>query len=195
MIPPLVRKLLRDLTVPLVIIAALLCLFQMLWASVTARIVGQLSPFFNRLGASQGILPKEMEQVIFDGPGKIIRTLMGGERVNLERAMDLLSIGWVHPLMVTVFCIWAVGRAASAIAGELDRGTMELLLSQPLSRARLVLAHLIVDGVTIPLLCLSLWAGSALGAAIITPIEVRDYPQLRVVKQDPVRLAENLHVD
>src|SRR5262245_47517971 len=125
---PLVRKLLRDLAVPLGLIAALLCLFQMLWASVTARIVGELQPFFHRLGAAQKFMPKDMERVLFDGPGKIIRTLMGGERVDLERAMDLLSIGWVHPLMVTIFCIWAVGRAASAIAGELDRGTLELLL-------------------------------------------------------------------
>ena len=50
--------------------------------------------------------------------------------------MDMLSIGYVHPLMQTIFCIWAVGRASGAIAGEMDRGTMELLLAQPLARGR-----------------------------------------------------------
>src|SRR5260221_3699560 len=49
-------------------------------------------------------------------------------RINLDHAMDMLSIGYVHPLMQTLFCIWAIGRASGAIAGELDRGTMELLL-------------------------------------------------------------------
>ena len=48
--------------------------------------------------------------------------------------MDMLSIGYVHPLVQIIFCIWAVGRASGAVAGELDRGTMELLLAQPLSR-------------------------------------------------------------
>jgi len=31
------------------------------------------------------------------------------------------------------------------VAGELDRGTMELLLSQPVPRNRLILAHFLVD--------------------------------------------------
>ena len=69
--------------------------------------------------------------MFFQGPGKILRTLMGGERIQLDNAMDMLSIGYVHPLMQTIFCIWAIGRAAGAIAGEMDRGTMELLLAQP----------------------------------------------------------------
>jgi ABC-2 type transport system permease protein len=43
---------------------------------------------------------------------------------------------------------------------------MELLLAQPIARNRIVLAHLIVDYLTIPLLCLSMWAGSWLGAAL-----------------------------
>jgi hypothetical protein len=33
--------------------------------------------------------------------------------------MDMLSIGYVHPVMQFVFCISAVGRAAGAIAGEI----------------------------------------------------------------------------
>ena len=40
---------------------------------------------------------------------------------------------------------------------------MELLLAQPIRAASVVLAHLGVDVVVIPLLCLSLWAGTALG--------------------------------
>src|SRR5205814_1434679 len=63
------------------------------------------------------------------------------------------------------------GRAAGAIAGEIDRGTMELLLAQPVPRWRLVLAHLCVDLLTIPVLCLSLWAGTWLGTWLVGPIE------------------------
>ena len=56
------------------------------------------------------------------------------------------------------------------MAGELDRGTMELLLAQPLSRPRLILAHFGVDLVVIPLLCLSLWGGTCLGTWLVGPI-------------------------
>src|SRR5262249_51269934 len=88
--------------------------------------------------------------------------------------------------MQTVFCVWAVGRAAGAIAGELDRGTMELLLAQPLPRWRLLLAHLLVDLITIPALCLSLWGGTALGCWLIGPIQLRD-PGLKTKPPTPAQ--------
>ncbi|MBL8800099.1 MAG: ABC transporter permease subunit, partial [Planctomycetia bacterium] len=101
------------------------------------------------------------------GPGKLMQTLMGGEQIRLDNALDMLSIGYVHPLMQTIFCIWAVGRASGAIAGEIDRGTMELLLAQPIPRWRLIVAHFCVDWLVIPLLCLSLWAGNWLGVWLV----------------------------
>jgi ABC-2 type transport system permease protein len=70
---------------------------------------------------------------------------MGGESIQLDQVMDMLTIGYVHPLTQTILCIWAIGRASGAIAGEIDRGTMELLLAQPVPRSRVVLAHLAVD--------------------------------------------------
>ena len=110
----------------------------------------ELSPYFTQLAALAGQSLGDVQAKVFGGPGKIIRTILGGEQVNLDRAMDLLSIGYVHPLVQTIFCVWAVGRASGALAGELDRGTMELLMAQPVSRPRLVLAHFGVDLVTIP---------------------------------------------
>src|SRR5262245_58599456 len=136
----LVRKLLRDLRWSLLAVMLLLGLFQFLWAKITERILSKLSPLFVGLANQAGLDREQLEARIFEGPGKATRTLIGGEAVNLERAMDMLSIGYVHPLMQVIFCIWAIGRASGAIAGEIDRGTMELLLAQPLSRSRVVLA-------------------------------------------------------
>jgi ABC-2 type transport system permease protein len=172
----LVRKLLRDIWLPLSIVCLLLAAFQCLWFKITQRICGDLVPLITQLSSRGGVNAALVQDVLFQGPGKIMRTLMGGERIQLDNAMDMLSIGYVHPLMQTVFCIWAIGRAAGAIAGEFDRGTMELLLSQPLPRYRLVLAHLCVDALTIPILCLSLWGGNWLGKALVGPIEVNSLP-------------------
>src|SRR5438477_1179003 len=168
----LVRKLLRDLRLSLFAVGLLLLLFQALWAKITARIVGEIAPYLGVLTGGKSDSVKNFAAVLFAGPGKVIQNLIGGETIELDRAMHVLSIGYVHPLMQTVFCIWAVGRAAGAVAGEIDRGTMELLLAQPLARWRLVLAHLGVDLLTIPVLCLSLWAGTWLGTWLVGPIEV-----------------------
>jgi ABC-2 type transport system permease protein len=179
----LLRKLLRDVRVPLLVVALLLAAFECLWVKITERIAGQIVPFVG----VQIPLPK-LEQAIFQGPGKIVRTFMGGEDIKLNRAMDVLSVGYVHPLVQTILCIWAIGRAAGAIAGEIDRGTMELLLAQPVARSRLVLAHLAVDLLTIPVLCLALWAGTGLGVWLVGPIQV-NLPDLPVpVHVDPEKL-------
>jgi len=166
----LVRKLLRDARVGLLVTALLLAAFQCLWAKITSRILGELSPYFTQLASFGGKSIDDIQKELFEGPGEIVKTLIGGGRVDLERAMDMLSIGYVHPLVQTIFCIWAVGRASGALAGELDRGTMELLLAQPLARSRLILAHFCVDLLVIPALCLSLWAGTCLGTWLVGPI-------------------------
>jgi ABC-2 type transport system permease protein len=169
---PLVFKLLRDIRLPLFLVMLLLAGFQCFWVKFTERITGQLVPFFMGLAASKNISAFDVEQTLFQGPAKIVRTLIGGENISLDRAMSVLSIGYVHPLMQAVFAIWAVGRASGALAGEIDRGTMELLLAQPVRRSRVVLAHLCIDLLTIPLLSLALWGGTGLGTWLVGPITV-----------------------
>ena len=170
----LVRKLLRDLRIALFVVALLLWAFQCLWARITERILGDLSPFFRRLAAFGGLTEKNVQEKLFEGPGKLISTLIGGDSLTLNSAMDFLSVAYVHPLMVTIFCIWGIGRAAGAIAGETDRGTAELLLAQPLPRSRLILAHFCVDVITIPILCLSLWFGTWAGTSMMGPIKEKE---------------------
>ncbi len=198
----LIRKLLRDARVGLIVTAVLLAAFQCLWARVTSRILSDLSPYFAQLAAMANQTLGDVQNQVFGGPGKIIRTIIGGERVDLDRAMDLLSIGYVHPLVQAIFCVWAVGRASGALAGEIDRGTMELLMAQPVSRPRLVLAHLGVDWVVIPLICLSLWGGTWLGTWLVGPIRP-DTTDLKLspliaaaVKPEPEeQQRDRLHVD
>lgn len=194
-------KLLRDLRWNLLGVMLLLAAFQFLWARVTDRLLGTITPFFVGMAGMAKLTRLDVERFIFaDGFGSILRTIIGGEKVVLDRAMDLLSVGYVHPVMQFVFCIWAVGRASGAIAGEIDRGTMELLLAQPLARARLVLAHFLVDCVTIPCLCLALLAGNLLGAWAIDPIQVREQKQVmklpfELPTNDDPQLREQLKIE
>ncbi|HEX5270081.1 MAG TPA: ABC transporter permease subunit, partial [Gemmataceae bacterium] len=187
--------LLRDLRLPLFAVGTLLLLFQALWARITQRIVGEIAPYIGLLAGGKSDSLKNFANVLFAGPGKVIQTLIGGENIQLDRAMDILSIGYVHPVMQFVFCIWAVGRAAGAIAGEIDRGTMELLLAQPLARRRVILAHFYVDLLVIPALCLCLWAGNWLGYWLVGPIhvEVPDLPDLPIKLPPPD--SSRLHTD
>jgi ABC-2 type transport system permease protein len=74
-----------------------------------------------------------------DRSPELMRALMGG-----RESLDLLSPagyldGQVYALLVPLLLlIFAIGHGAGAIAGEEERGTLELVLANPVGRRRLV---------------------------------------------------------
>lgn len=167
----LVQKLLRDVRWGLLATVVLLAAFQCLWVKITQRTATQMAPMFQAMARMRGMDVKELERRVLSGPGRVMQSLIGGEQLRFDRAMDVLALGYIHPLMQVIFCLWAIGRAAGAVAGELDRGTMELLLAQPLPRSRVILAHFLVDLIVIPIVCLSLWGGLSLGVWLVGPLQ------------------------
>lgn len=165
----LVRKLLRDVRWPLLVIWLLLFLFSFMWVRVTHRVTTEISPYFNLIGGLAGAKQKDMEDVVFTGIGKVSQAVLGGSDIHYDRPTDFLAVALLHPVVVVLAFLWCVGRTAGAVAGELDRGTMELLLSQPVPRDRLILAHLVVDLLLIPLLCSSIMLGTHFGLASTGP--------------------------
>jgi ABC-2 type transport system permease protein len=182
----LYRKLLRDVRTPLVVVCVILALFSGLWVKIAQRVTTEIFPFFSGLAQARSFDPKIFDEVLFKGPGKVSQAVMGGADVRFDRAGDFLAVELLHPVVLALTCIWAVGRAAGAVAGELDRGTMELLLSQPVPRGRLILAHLLVDLTVIPALTLSIMLGTNLGLAAVGPFTV-DYSTLdKLEAQAPI---------
>jgi ABC-2 type transport system permease protein len=192
----LVRKLLRDARLPLAAVCGLLLAFSALWVKIAQRVTTEIAPFFNVLGQAQGIGKEVFDEVLFKGPGKVSQAVLGGADIQFDRPNDFLAVELLHPVVVLLAGLWAVGRAAAAVSGELDRGTLELLLSQPVPRNRLILAHFLVDCVVIPCVVLSVIAGTQVGLAAVGPFTV-DYavleklpPQARMlVKKGPPELA------
>lgn len=173
----LVRKLLRDARWPLLAVCLILFAFSAFWVKIAQRVTTEISPFFQGLALASRVNPKVLEQVVFKGPGKVSQAVLGGADVRFENPTDFLAVQMLHPVVIILTSLWAVGRAGAAVAGELDRGTMELLLSQPVPRNRLILAHLMVDAIVIPAVCLSVLAGTRFGLWAVGPFAV-DYSVL-----------------
>jgi ABC-2 type transport system permease protein len=182
----LIRKLLRDARWALLVVCILLCAFQMVWVKATQRVTTQVAPMFQVMAKKQNKKLEDVERQLFSGPGRIMQSVIGGDQLKFEKAQDVLSIGYVHPLMQVLFCLWAIGRAAGAVAGEIDRGTMELLLAQPVPRSRVILAHLCADLLLIPVLCLSLWGGLWAGTSLVGELK----PDMEVFKDFPLAIQE-----
>lgn len=68
------------------------------------------------------------------------------------------------PLLLIIF---AVGQGSAALAGEEERGTLDLLLANPISRTRALLEKLAALVVMTLGVAAALWAGLALGAPLV----------------------------
>jgi ABC-2 type transport system permease protein len=158
----LVRKFLRDARPALITVCVLLFLFAAFWVKITQRVTTEIVPMSRLLSQPFGD-SKALEKVFVRGPSKVSQAALGWGEMSFDRPTDFLAIGLLHPIVLVMCLVWGVGRAAGAIAGELDRGTMELLMSQPVPRNRLVLAHFLTDCVVLPVICLSFFAGTQFG--------------------------------
>ena len=173
----LVAKLLKDVRGGLIAVAVILFCFSAFWVKVAQRVTTEIAPFFNALREVQGVPKEAFDEILFKGPGKVSQAVMGGAEIQFDKPNDFLAVALLHPVVIILGCLWAVGRSGGAVAGELDRGTMELLLSQPVPRNRLILAHFLVDCLVIPALCLTVYAGTQLGLYLVGPFVV-DYSAL-----------------
>lgn len=176
----LFRKLFRDVRPALIVVCLLLFAFATFWVKIAQRVTVEISPVFTSVASVFG--DKNLFQnLMFKGPGKVSQAALGWGDLNFERPNDFLAMGMLHPIVLVLSLVWAVGRSAGAVAGELDRGTMELLMSQPVPRNRLIFAHFLVDLVVLPALCLAFFAGTQLGLALVGDF-VPDYSMLKSLK-------------
>ncbi len=176
----LVRKLLRDVRPALIVVCLVLFAFATFWVKIAQRVTSEIAPVFNSVALVFG--DKNLFQdIIFKGPGKVSQAALGWGDLNFERPNDFLAMGMLHPIVLTLAVVWAIGRAGGAVAGELDRGTMELLMSQPVPRNRLILAHFLVDLMVLPVICLAFFAGTQFGLALVGDF-IPDYTTLRNLK-------------
>jgi ABC-2 type transport system permease protein len=91
-----------------------------------------------------------------------------------------LGMTFDEPIVILCTIVWAISRGSDVVSGELGRGTLEMLLAQPISRTRLLLSHAVVAVGGLVLLVLALWAGMAVGVARTTVTETIPPPSIRI---------------
>jgi ABC-2 type transport system permease protein len=74
-----------------------------------------------------------------------------------------ISLGYDEPIVVFCVSIWAIARGSDCVSGELNRGTMEMLLAQPVSRLQVLFTQSAVNILGIVLLATSAWLGTFTG--------------------------------
>jgi ABC-2 type transport system permease protein len=106
---------------------------------------------------------------------EILRMLGSGEaargRIQLLRRMGIgeqsssvaiMVAFWNHPFIVLLISMWAISRGSVAVAAEVERGTMDLILSRPVARWAYLLSQVCVALAGLVILAGALWVGASI---------------------------------
>lgn len=99
--------------------------------------------FLDQLRAFERFLPVPLEQVL---------TYTGS-----------IALTFDEPVLIFCVVVWSISRGSDVVSGELGRGTLEMLLAQPISRLRMLACHAAVSVFGIAVLCSLAWLGLKLG--------------------------------
>ena len=112
-------------------------------------------------------------------------TLIGGE-LGLASPRGVIGFGYLHPFFLTLMSAWTIRVTSGALAGEIGRGTMDLLASRPASRESHVMAAWITTVGGVAILSLAAWFGTAVGLSMrrslgVSPMDVAMLPVMAFV--------------
>jgi ABC-2 type transport system permease protein len=79
-----------------------------------------------------------------------------------------IAIGYDDPIVLLLVTVWAVSRGSDAVSGELNRGTMEMVLAQPVTRLGVLTSQALVTLIGAALLAGAALLGTYVGLATIT---------------------------
>lgn len=110
----LFRQTLRANRVRLLVISVAMAL----WGSLMPLVYSQFGAQFRQMMDS-GLIPEQLTN------------FGGGDIFSLAGS---IAVGFIHPIALVLSSVFAVGFTTAAVAGERQRGTLEVLLARPLSR-------------------------------------------------------------
>lgn len=119
----------------------------------------------------------------------IAARLSGGNVFSLGGSV---AFGLVHPIALALVGVFAVGFASTAVAGERQRGTLEVLLSRPIGRRSLYGTFLVATIVFVALAETAVVLGAIASAAVHGLVGGLDLGRLAVAWANGVLLAATI---
>jgi len=90
----------------------------------------------------------------------IVKTALGGDMLQAGNTAALLTIGYQHPLVMFLCMLFAVGVPTGLLTGEVQKGTMELILSRPVTKTQVYICACVLTLVGMFGLVLTMFVGT-----------------------------------
>jgi ABC-2 type transport system permease protein len=88
---------------------------------------------------------------------------LGGSSMDYSTAAIEMAF-WNHPFVLLLFAIWAIARGSIAVAGEIEKGTMDLVLSRPVERSAFLASQVLTALAGLVLMASAMVAGTLVGS-------------------------------
>jgi ABC-2 type transport system permease protein len=112
--------------------------------------------------ARQPMMSSFLTTALHAAPPQLL-ALINQDLLNTVSAQGIIGVGYTHPFALIMMAVWAVRVPSAALAGEIGRGTMDLVGARPVTRYAQIAAALLalLGGLTI--LALAAWMGTLAG--------------------------------
>jgi ABC-type transport system involved in multi-copper enzyme maturation permease subunit len=154
----LFRQTWRFQQVRLALVCGALAVWGFLLPIIYARFGSQFSALMN-----SGLLPEQFAK------------FGGGDVFSLSGA---IALSFIHPIAIILTSVFAVGFSSAAVAGERQKGTLEVALARPISRRTFYLTLLAASFVFVGTTIAALLAGGVRGAVFAGVAGELDYQWL-----------------
>lgn len=112
-----------------------------------------------------------LQQVLDEMP-PAMKALIGGEFIDISSVTGFLNIELFPLILPAVLAAYAITQGSGMTAAEESRGTIDVLLSYPVARWRVVLEKTAAVVISVIVVAAGLWFGAIAGAAAsASPIE------------------------
>lgn len=100
---------------------------------------------------------------------RIRQSLADGKGFNWVRQMglqadppsvEIMMAFWNHPFIILLVAMFAIGRGANAVGAEIERGTLDMVMSRPVSRGAYMGAQVLTAALGLLAIAASLAAGA-----------------------------------
>ena len=92
---------------------------------------------------------------------------LGGASMDFSSAAIEMAF-WNHPFVILILAIWAIARGSASVGGELERGSMDIVLSRPISRSSYLAAQVFTAIIGLIVLVSAMVAGNLVGSRFNT---------------------------
>jgi ABC-2 type transport system permease protein len=151
MSPAVLGHALRQYRIRLLAVGGALAVWGLLMPVIYATFGVDLQPLIERFPA-------------FDQMSRI----MAGSLFTLS---GWVALGLVHPISIALFAVFAIGFPLAAVAGERQRGTLEVVLARPLSRRTLYVTLLLAATLFVALIAAAALVGTVLSAGLMEVLD------------------------